>query len=139
MKDMTVLKIVVGSSMPSPRGFRGAIGCRERTTKPNAKRAMLNTTSARTYCFQSCGPVSTRFRLAGQPHVCGHFTAFGAEVVDAERPSPKRDDLEQPARHHHVLEEVDHLVLVGKVAVECQRGHKGKQRECGGRGASLET
>jgi hypothetical protein len=44
--------------------------------------------------------------------------ASGTKVVDAERHSAKCDDLEQSAGHHHVLEEVDHLVLVGKVAVE---------------------
>ena len=30
----------------------------------------------------------------------------------------ENDDLEQPTGHHQVLEEVDRLVLVGKVAVE---------------------
>jgi hypothetical protein len=45
-------------------------------------------------------------------------TALGSAVVHAERPRAKRDDLEQSASHHQVLEEVDHLVLIGKVAVE---------------------
>jgi hypothetical protein len=39
----------------------------------------------------------------------------------------------------NVLEEVDHLALVGKVAMERQRGHKAKQREGGGGGASPEA
>ena len=45
-------------------------------------------------------------------------TALGAAVVYAERPRAKRYDLEQSTGYHHVLEEVDHLILVGKVAVE---------------------
>ena len=40
---MTVLKIVDGARMPSPRGLSGAIGCRHRTTKPNTNSAMLKT------------------------------------------------------------------------------------------------
>ena len=55
-----MLKIVVGSNMPSPRGFNGAIGCRESTTNPKMNSATVKITIARTYCFQSCGPVSTR-------------------------------------------------------------------------------
>ena len=60
MKDMTVLKIVDGASIPRPSGFNGAIGCRHNTTKPNTNSATLNTRSAIVYCFQSCGPVSMR-------------------------------------------------------------------------------
>jgi hypothetical protein len=41
--------------------------------------------------------------LAGQPHVCGYFTALGAEVADAEHPSAKRDNLEQSAGHRMLI------------------------------------
>src|ERR1700722_2533290 len=48
-----------------------------------------------------------------------------APVVDAQCAGPKGYDLKQAACHHHVLEEVDHLVLVSEIAVErnrrCQR------------------
>jgi hypothetical protein len=63
-----------------------------------------------------------RARRQGCAHasIWCHFqsTALGAAVVYAERPRAERDDLEQSTGHHHVLEEVDHLVLVGEVAVE---------------------
>jgi hypothetical protein len=38
--------------------------------------------------------------------------------VKAERTGTEGKDLEQAACHHHVLEEVDHLILVCKVVVE---------------------
>ena len=41
-----------------------------------------------------------------------------APIVNAERARPERDDLEESASHHHILEKVDHLVLIGKVAVK---------------------
>src|SRR5882724_4591871 len=46
-------------------------------------------------------------------------------IVEAECAGPECRNLKQPTRHHHVLQEVDHLILVGKVVVErkccCER------------------
>src|SRR5258708_15105631 len=42
-------------------------------------------------------------------------------LVEAECAGPECRDLEEPARDHHVLEEVDHLVLVREVVVERNR------------------
>jgi len=53
------------------------------------------------------------------------------------RARPKRDDLEQSAGHHHILEKVDHLVLIGKVpvrndsAVASENTNEKLQRRCG--------
>ena len=66
-------------------------------------------------------------------------TALAAAVIKAERTRAERDDLEQSAGHHHVLEEVDHLVLVGKITVECDRGRKRKHGERACSDAGLET
>jgi 2-polyprenyl-6-methoxyphenol hydroxylase-like FAD-dependent oxidoreductase len=60
-----------------------------------------------------------------------------APVVEAERAGTEGRDLQQAARHHHVLEEVDHLVLVGEVAVEGERRRQREQGQRRGDGAGL--
>src|SRR5882724_3264289 len=62
-----------------------------------------------------------RRRLPRQCHVRLRLTAFNAPIVEAECAGPECRDLEEPARDHHVLEEVDHLVLVREVVVERNR------------------
>src|ERR1700733_14837113 len=52
-----------------------------------------------------------------------------APVVDAQCAGPEGYDLKEPACHHHVLEEVDHLVLVGEVAVERNRRRQREDRQ----------
>jgi hypothetical protein len=47
-------------------------------------------------------------------------------MLDADRSGPEGGDLEQPAGHHHVLQKVDHLVLVGEIAVERNGGGQGE-------------
>ena len=42
--------------------------------------------------------------------------------VDTEFSSAKGGNLKQPTRDHQILEEVDHLVLVGKVSVKREGG-----------------
>ena len=42
----------------------------------------------------------------------------GNAIVETDRARTKGCDLKQAPRHHDVLEEVDHLILVGEVAVE---------------------
>jgi hypothetical protein len=37
--------------------------------------------------------------------------------------------LEQPAGHHHVLQKVDHLVLVGEIGVEGNGGRQGEDSQ----------
>jgi DNA-binding transcriptional LysR family regulator len=49
-------------------------------------------------------------------------------AVRAQRAGPEGHDLKRFTRHHHILEEVIHLVLVGEVAVEWNRR---RQREHG--------
>src|SRR5579859_5837291 len=44
--------------------------------------------------------------------------ALRKAAVETERAGAEGDDLEQAARHHHILQKVDHLVLVGKIAME---------------------
>src|SRR5260221_10088020 len=39
----------------------------------------------------------------------------GESAIKADRPRTERCDLKQATRHHHVLEKMDHLILVGKV------------------------
>src|SRR5260221_7928373 len=58
--------------------------------------------------------------------------ARGKAIVETDRARTEGCDLKQATRHHDVLEEVDHLVLVGEVAVERHtRDHrKYRQREC---------
>ena len=60
-------------------------------------------------------------------------------VVDAEGPRAERSDLQQSARDHDVLEEVDHLVLVGEVAVERHRRGEREQHQRGRDEASPEA
>jgi hypothetical protein len=42
-------------------------------------------------------------------------------IVETNRACTEGCDLKQAARHHYVLEKVDHLILIGKVAVERHR------------------
>lgn len=54
-----------------------------------------------------------------------HWTEFrvlGATRIQAETPGAEGGDLQQPARHGRVLEEVDELVLVAQLIVERERG-----------------
>lgn len=53
----------------------------------------------------------------------------GAARVEAERAGTERDDLEQSARDRDILEEMDHLVLVGEIAVEQQRRRDRERRQ----------
>jgi hypothetical protein len=48
-------------------------------------------------------------------------------------------DLKRSARLHYVLEELDHLILVGEVVVERHRGRQAEPRQHDGNEASLET
>ncbi len=50
-------------------------------------------------------------------------------MLDADRSGPEGSDLEQPAGHHHVLQKVDHLVLVGEIAVERNRRRQREDRQ----------
>src|ERR1700733_3199031 len=52
-----------------------------------------------------------------------------APVVDAQCAGPKGYDLKETACHHHVLEEVVHLVLVGEIAVERNRRRQREDRQ----------
>src|ERR1700735_2507830 len=52
-----------------------------------------------------------------------------APVVDAQCAGPEGYDLKETACHHHVLEEVDHLVLVSEVAVERNRRRQREDRQ----------
>jgi len=54
----------------------------------------------------------------------------GCASVDAHRARAEVDDLQQAAGEHHVLEEMDHLVLIGEVAMEEDGGRQGEKREC---------
>ena len=71
------------------------------------------------------------------PLVCG--PAFDEAAVEAERSRAESDDLQQSARHHDVLQEVDHLILIGEMGVKRHRRRQGKQRQSRGNDASLET
>jgi len=50
-------------------------------------------------------------------------------VIQTQPASSEGRDLKQASRHHHVLEEMDHLVLVGEVVVERDRGRDAEQRK----------
>src|SRR5260221_2507093 len=54
----------------------------------------------------------------------------GESAIKADRPRTERCDLKQATRHHHVLQEMDHLVLVGKVAVERHTRNNTERSEC---------
>jgi len=75
----------------------------------------------------SCSP------MAAKPS--GSASRYGARnspailrktIVEADCARTEGRDLEQATCHHHVLEEVDHLILVGEVAVE---RHRHRNRE----------
>src|SRR5438445_8128133 len=52
-----------------------------------------------------------------------------ASCVEADATGTEGDDLQQPASHRDVLEEVEELVLVGEIAVEGECGRDGEGRE----------
>src|SRR6266702_374141 len=54
----------------------------------------------------------------------------GKSAIKADRPRTERCDLKQATRHHHVLEEMDHLIPVGKVAVERRTRDHTEHSEC---------
>src|SRR5260221_12045540 len=54
----------------------------------------------------------------------------GESAIKADRPRTERCDLKQATRHHHVLEKMDHLILVGKVAVERHTRNDTEHGEC---------
>jgi hypothetical protein len=59
-------------------------------------------------------------------------TRRSCPIVDAERAGAECRDLQKPTRHHHVLEEVDHLVLIGEIAVKRHRRCEREQgQSCG--------
>jgi hypothetical protein len=60
-------------------------------------------------------------------------------VVDTECTGTECDDLQQATCHHDVLEKINHLVLVRKVAMECRRGDEREQRKHRSDSASLES
>ena len=64
-------------------------------------------------CFDAAFAVTSRF--------------FGKTVIEAEPARPEGRDLKQATCHHHILEEVDHLIFVGEVAVERNRSRKAEQ------------
>jgi len=53
--------------------------------------------------------------------------------IEAQPPAAERRDLQQAAGYRHILEEVDHLVLVGKGGVEDRRRRQRKQCKQGRR------
>src|SRR6266436_5886577 len=65
-------------------------------------------------------------------HVGGPSAAAGKAIVQADRSRTESRDLKQTTRHHDVFEEVDHLILVGEVAVERGSGREAEhcQRDC---------
>src|ERR1700746_1066068 len=67
-----------------------------------------------TLLLLACSLMRCLSRSSGHGRTRTQFTIV-ATVVDAERAGPEGRDLKQPARDHHVFEEVDHLVLVGEV------------------------
>ncbi len=77
--DVTELKIVVGASIPLPAGAKGRKGCSVRTAKPNTNMTVLNSSSESVYCFQPCGPVSTRLSIhRSQPNARNRPSAIRA-------------------------------------------------------------
>ena len=62
-----------------------------------------------------------------------------AAGVQAEAARSEGDHLEETAGHRDVLEEVDELILVGEVVVECERGGNRERSKQRGRDAGLVT
>ncbi len=60
--EQTALKMVVGASIPLTSGFnpKSTFGWIASTTNPKTNISVLNSIMATAYCFQFCGPVSTR-------------------------------------------------------------------------------
>jgi hypothetical protein len=58
---------------------------------------------------------------------------FPVSGVNAHRARAEIDDLQQAADDHDVLEEMDHLVLIGEIAMEengsCQRKQGNNERD----------
>jgi len=48
--------------------------------------------------------------------------------VDAERTRAEGNDLKQPTGHREILQEVNHLILVGEVVVETECRGDGEDR-----------
>ena len=46
---------------------------------------------------------------------------MGAARIEAEATRAEGDDLQEPAGHGEVLEEMDELVLIGQLVMEYQR------------------
>src|ERR1700721_1672771 len=59
----------------------------------------------------------------------GWRCSLAAPLLNANRSGPEGGDLQQATRHHHVLQEVNHLVLISKIAVkrDCGRQREGGQ------------
>ena len=53
----------------------------------------------------------------------------GAPLVDAQWTRPSSSQHQKSSRHHHVLEEIDHLHLVGKVVMENKCRQQTETRE----------
>src|SRR5215468_5706886 len=60
---------------------------------------------------------------------CGGRSALAAPLLDADCSGSEGGDLEQPTGYHHVLQKVDHLVLVGEIAVERNSGRHTEYRQ----------
>ena len=68
------------------------------------------------------GPlIRSALGLTGDRGFAGSRTILGMPIVNADRARTEGPDLKQTTRHHDVLEKVDHLILVGEVAVELKR------------------
>jgi len=81
-----------------PSGFSGMNGCKARTANPKANISVLNRSMETAYCFQFCGPVSTRGLDPPQKpgsavtpiHNPGEVTAKGNRQRRDNRQSQKR-------------------------------------------------
>ena len=73
-------------------------------------------------CFERINEPPLRSRRSRRP---------GQAVVDTDRTRAKARDLKQSACDHDVLKEMDHLILVGEVAVKrhCSRQAEKRQRD----------
>src|SRR5690242_13117497 len=76
---------------------------------------------------------------ASRSHASNSLATLGETAVDTDCARAEARDLKQTARQHDVLEEVDHLILVGKVAVERYRSHQCEKCQHDCHQASLEA
>ena len=60
MKETTLLKMALGASSVSPLGLSGVHGWSARTRNPKTNIRVLNVSRENKYCFQFCGPLSSR-------------------------------------------------------------------------------